>query len=122
MIYDVIRLRRDQEDEVVERGLTLDAARHKAEELSIEYSKANPEKTQWTRDLFTIRLDKNLMEATPEMLKALEDARNYVNGMAAYLATCATAVILNNLDTTIAALHKEAEKYEAVIRKARGAA
>jgi HrpA-like RNA helicase len=125
MIYDVIRNRRDQSgshDEVVVRGLPLKEAREKAVELQHEYSKANPGKTSWTSDLFHIQLDTKLLEAAPDTLKALEDARNYLNGMAAYLATCATAVILNNLETTIAALHKEAEKYEAVIRKARGAA
>jgi hypothetical protein len=125
MIYDVIRNRRDQSgshDEVVARFLPHEAARAKAAELQAEYRKANPGKDSWTADLFHVQLDKKLLEAAPDTLKALEDARNYLNGMAAYLATCATAVILNNLETTIAALHKEAEKYEAVIRKARGAA
>jgi hypothetical protein len=125
MIYDVIRNRRDQSgshDEIVVRGLTLEAARQKATELQADYRNANPEKTSWTCDLFMIRLDEKLMDATPEIVRALQDAHNYLNGMAAYLATCATAVILNNLETTIAALHKEADKYEAVIRKARGEA
>src|SRR4051812_4245860 len=109
MIYDVIRSRRDQDDEVVERGLTLDAARHKAEELSIEYSKANPEKTQWTRDLFTIRLDKKLMEATPEMLKALEAA---CNALRSYQ--------YGNAATGLA--QEIADHCDEVLRKARGAA
>jgi len=87
MIYDVIRSHRDEDDEVVVRGLTLDAARQKAKELSADYRKANPGKTSWTGDLFGIRLDKPLMEHTPEILKALEAAshalRSYQFGNAA---------------------------------------
>jgi hypothetical protein len=90
VIYDVIRSHRDKDgeyDEVVVRGLTLDAARQKAIELQADYRKANPDKTTWTGDLFGIRLDKPLMEATPEILKALEAAshalRSYQFGNAA---------------------------------------
>jgi hypothetical protein len=63
-----------------------------------------------------------LIAAAPELLEALHGALNNATGMAAYLATCATPTILENLETTIAALHREAAKYEAAIRKARGIA
>jgi hypothetical protein len=76
MIYDVIRNRRDQSgshDEVVVRGLPLKEAREKAVELQHEYSKANPGKSSWTCDLFSIQLDTKLLEASPKLLTALEE-------------------------------------------------
>jgi hypothetical protein len=76
MIYDVIRNRRDQSgshDEVVVRGLTLEAARAKATELGAEYRKGNPDKDSWTGDLFHVQLDKKLFEAAPKLLTALEE-------------------------------------------------
>ena len=56
---------------------------------------------------------------TRELLEALQDAHTHLIGMAAYLATCSTDVIVENLETTIAALHNKAEKFEAAIAKAR---
>jgi hypothetical protein len=90
MIYNVIRSHRDKDgeyEEVVARGLTLDVARQKANELGAEYRKANPGKSSWTGDLFGLRLDKKLMEATPEILTLLTAAshalRSYQYGNSA---------------------------------------
>jgi hypothetical protein len=52
-----------------------------------------------------------------EMREALQAAHFHLTGLAAYLATCNTDVIIENLETIIAALHKQADKVEAVIQK-----
>src|ERR1700723_3245775 len=49
--------------------------------------------------------------------KALVSASNYLGGLAAYLATCATATIIENLETTIAALHKQERELTAALKK-----
>ena len=55
-----------------------------------------------------------------ELLKAAQSAQQHMIGLKAYLATCATKVIVENLETTIAALRMKAEELEAAIRKAKG--
>ena len=44
--------------------------------------------------------------------RLLRELHNYLIGLAAYLATCATDVIIDNLETTIAGLHKKADELE----------
>lgn len=61
-----------------------------------------------------------LHAAAPELLEELRDATQHMIGLKAYLATCATDVIVENLETTIAALRKQIESAEAAIRKAQG--
>jgi hypothetical protein len=61
-----------------------------------------------------------LIDAGVEMFKALEGMRNHMVGLKAYLATCDTEVIVENLETIIAALGKQIEPAEAAIRKAKG--
>ena len=55
-------------------------------------------------------------QAQKEELKtALGQARDYVVGLSAYLATCATATIFENLETTITSLHKERDYLERLL-------
>jgi hypothetical protein len=65
--------------------------------------------------------DWHLIAAAPDMLVALEDANQYLVGLKAYLATCATDVIVENLESTIAYMRNKVEMLEAVIGKAKGA-
>jgi hypothetical protein len=55
-----------------------------------------------------------------ELLTALQGACNHMTGLKAYLATCATEVIIENLETIITALRKQVEEGEAAIRMAKG--
>ena len=56
------------------------------------------------------------LKAQKEELKtALGQARDYVVGLSAYLATCATATIIENLETTITSLHKERDYLERLL-------
>ena len=50
-----------------------------------------------------------------ELKAALGQARDYVVGLSAYLATCATATIIENLETTITSLHKERDYLERLL-------
>lgn len=52
--------------------------------------------------------------------RALVVAGNHLTGLAAYLATCAKTTIIENLETTIAALHQQAREVDAAIKKLRG--
>jgi hypothetical protein len=61
-----------------------------------------------------------LIHATPELLAALQSACNHMIMLQAYLATCSTDVIVDNLESTIAGLRKQLEEAEAAIRKAKG--
>ena len=55
-------------------------------------------------------------QAQKEELKtALGQARDYVVGLSAYLATCATVTIFENLETTITSLHKERDYLERLL-------
>jgi hypothetical protein len=55
-----------------------------------------------------------------QLLKELEDLHTFVLGHAAYLETCSTDVILENLPSTIAYLKHKKESIEATIHKAKG--
>jgi hypothetical protein len=55
-----------------------------------------------------------------QLLTALQTAHREFVGLGAYLATCATNVIIDNLETTIASLRIRAEECETAIRKAKG--
>ena len=59
--------------------------------------------------------------APAEMLSALQNVHQYLVGLAAYLATCDTQVIIGNLDTTIRGIYEKEKLCEAAIQKARGA-
>ena len=59
-----------------------------------------------------------LIAAAPEMRKVLEDLHTFVLGHAAYLETCATDVIVENLPDTIAYLKNKRELIEAALLKA----
>ena len=50
-----------------------------------------------------------------ELKAALGQARDYVVGLSAYLATCATVTIFENLETTITSLHKERDYLERLL-------
>lgn len=63
-----------------------------------------------------------LREINRELLEALEVAHDHIVGLKAYLATCGTAIIIDNLETTIAALREQSEQSKAAILKARGEA
>ena len=58
--------------------------------------------------------------AAPEMLSALRNVHQHMLGMASYLATCSTEVIIDNLETTIRTLHEKLARAEAAIQKAQG--
>ncbi len=47
--------------------------------------------------------------------EALRSVRNYLIGLKAYLATCGTAVIIDNLENTIASMSVEVKKAEAAL-------
>ena len=55
-----------------------------------------------------------------ELLKALQNACHHMIGLKAYLATCATGVIIENLEIAIAGLRQWVEEAEAAMQKARG--
>jgi hypothetical protein len=59
-------------------------------------------------------------DANSELLAALQSACNHIIMLQAYLATCSTDVIVDNLESTIAGLRKQLEEAEAAIRKAKG--
>ena len=52
-----------------------------------------------------------------ELEAGLLAQRDYLIGLSAYLATCATATIVENLETTIAALHKQRDLAEKLLRR-----
>ena len=72
------------------------------------------------RDILETKANAFLIAAAPDLLKAAQSANRHMIGLKAYLATCATQVIIENLETTIAALRVQAEELEAAIRKAAG--
>jgi hypothetical protein len=55
-----------------------------------------------------------------ELLKATESAHRHMVGLKAYLATCSTEVIVDNLETVIGGLRTKTEELESAIRKAEG--
>ena len=66
---------------------------------------AYPQIREWLRD----------SPSKEELKAALGQARDYVVGLSAYLATCATATIIENLETTITSLHKERDYLERLL-------
>ena len=56
--------------------------------------------------------------AAPELLTALKASHQEMVGLRAYLQTCETGVMIDNLPTLIASLGRKCEQAETAIRKA----
>ena len=61
-----------------------------------------------------------LRAAAPGMLATLQNVYNYLIGLHAYLLSCETSVIVDNLESMSAFAYKQAELCETAIRKAKG--
>jgi hypothetical protein len=61
-----------------------------------------------------------LIASAPDLLLALQSARMEFTGLAAYLETCSTEVIADNLPTVISNLNRKRELIETAILKAGG--
>ena len=68
-------------------------------------------------DTFAAIIRKHQAQEIAELVAGLRQARNYFIGLSAYLATCNTDVIIENLETTIAALHREERKVESLLSR-----
>lgn len=76
MIYHVYSSQRTPEGEkevIIARNLKLDDARAMASRLTEERRKAFPQESSWTGVTYGLRLNKSLVESTPEMLEALDE-------------------------------------------------
>lgn len=68
----------------------------------------------------TIFANARLMAAAPNMFDALHELNLHLTGLRCYLETCSTEVIIDNLETTIAALRAKADLAEAALKKVKG--
>lgn len=59
----------------------------------------------------------NLMAKSPELAEALRASQQHMIGLKAYLATCATDVIIDNLETTIAGLREQIAAAEKLLQE-----
>ena len=88
--------------------------KHQAQELTD--LQASDESLMRAADELSRRLTEQAQEIA-ELVAGLRQARNYFIGLSAYLATCNTDVIIENLETTIAALHREERKVESLLSR-----
>jgi hypothetical protein len=62
-----------------------------------------------------VRRAKSAEAREKELREALRNLHNYLVGMSAYLATCATPTIIENLESTIQSLHIEQRKLDKLL-------